>query len=59
MEIRRVLEDYAAVGKSAAAAPAATTKQKAAATPTPDENTAWKDLFDAANESILTDIKKE
>jgi len=58
MEIRRVLEDYAAVAKGAAAAPAATAKQKAA-TPTPDENTAWKDLFDAANESILTDIKKE
>ncbi len=59
MEIRRVLEDYASL-KGAAAAPAAPAKQQKAATgDVSDENTAWKDLFDAANESILTDIKKE
>jgi hypothetical protein len=78
MEIKRALEDYASVGKAAAAAPAApgkqaaagkpaaagkqaaASKQPAAKQPVPadaDENTAWKDLFDAANESILSDIK--
>ncbi len=57
VEIRRVLADYASVGKGAVALPPAPAKQKAAVAATPDENTAWKDLFDAANESILTDIK--
>lgn len=61
VEIRRVLEDYASLGKGAAApgaAPAgASAKKPAAAAENGDENTAWKDLFDAANDSILTDIK--
>jgi hypothetical protein len=70
VEIRRVLEDYASLGKPAApspGAPAAAAKSAkpgkkpapaaAAAADNGDENTAWKDLFDAANESILTDIK--
>jgi type IV pilus assembly protein PilB len=52
LEIRRVLADYAPIGKPAEGAKHA----PAAATGGSEEN-AWKDLFDAANESILTDIK--
>ena len=62
LEVRRVLGDYAPlaqeaapVGAAAAAAPKA--KQAAKAVATTDEDTAWKDLFDAANESILSDLK--
>jgi len=64
VDIAKVLEDQAPVGK---AAPAPTGKQTAAkGAPAPKaasaaaisaEDSAWKDLFDAANESILTEIK--
>jgi len=59
VEIRKVLEDYAPVGKGAAApgAPAGAGAKRPAAAEQSDENTAWKDLFDAANDSILTEIK--
>jgi Type II secretion system (T2SS), protein E, N-terminal domain len=69
VDIKKVLEDYAPVAKPAApakpaaaakAAAGAKTPAKAAAAPAAageDENSAWKDLFDAANDSILTDIK--
>lgn len=67
IDIRRVLEDYAPVSKPVAAAPAKPVAGKAPAAgeaarkPTTadamDENTAWKDLFDAANDSVLTEIK--
>jgi len=68
VELRRALEDYAPVDKDApAAAPAKAAAAKAGAPgaakrpasggKAPDEDTAWKDLFDAANESILTEIK--
>jgi hypothetical protein len=66
VDIKKALEDYAPVAKSAPAAPAgkpaAGGKAPAkaavsAAAASADENNAWKDLFDAANESILTDIK--
>lgn len=65
VDIRKALEDYAPSAKPAAApakaavaakAPAATRPAAKAPAPT-DEDSAWKDLFDAANESILTDIK--
>jgi hypothetical protein len=39
-------------------APAASAARKSSAAPVADdEDSAWKDLFDAANDSILTDIK--
>lgn len=70
VDIKKAIEDYAApaaakpapaTAKAAAgakAAPAkAAAKVPAAAAESSDENTAWKDLFDAANESILTEIK--
>jgi hypothetical protein len=68
VDIKKVLEDYAPVAKPAAAAAAkapagakAPAQGKAAAkvpaVESADENTAWKDLFDAANDSILTEIK--
>lgn len=70
VEVRKALEDYAPVAKPAPAAKAAPAGKAAAAAkggaapapkqPAPadaDENTAWKDLFDAANESILTELK--
>jgi general secretion pathway protein E/type IV pilus assembly protein PilB len=69
IDIKKVLEDHAPAAAKPAAAPArapagakAPAQGKAgpakapAAAPT-DEDSAWKDLFDAANESILTDIK--
>jgi len=70
VEIRRMLQDYAGLDKATAApakspakgpaAASASAKQPAAvqaAVHAGDENTAWKELFDAANDSILTDIK--
>jgi len=63
VEIRKVLEDHAPLGNKPAAAPgspapaSAPSKKQAAAAEQSDENAAWKDLFDAANESILTEIK--
>jgi hypothetical protein len=62
VDIRKALEDYAPIGKPAAGpgapAPAsAPAKKQAATAEQSDENAAWKDLFDAANDSILTEIK--
>jgi len=70
VEVRRVLEDYAPVAKPAPAAKspapakaaasggkAAPAAKQVATVDSSDENAAWKDLFDAANDSILTDIK--
>jgi hypothetical protein len=53
LEMRRVLADYVAVkpGEKAAAA-AAPAKVK-----DDEESSAWKNLFDAANESILTELR--
>ena len=62
LDVRRMLADYAPITEDAepvvaAAAPKA--KRAAAAPASPDEDSAWKDLFDAANESILSDIKDQ
>lgn len=67
VEIRRVLQDHAGLDKSnaapakgpaaAAKSPAGVAAKQPAAVHAGDENTAWKELFDAANDSILTDIK--
>jgi hypothetical protein len=60
IEIRQILHDYAPLSEAGRKALA-----KTAASPTsagkpfpgdPEEDTAWKELFDAANESILTDL---
>ncbi len=59
IDVRRVLQDHAGLVKGAAAPAAAAgapPKQPVTAEQS-DENTVWKDLFDAANDSILTDIK--
>jgi len=60
IEIRQALQAYAPLGEEARKALAS--KATPPATPAkpfpgdPEEDTAWKELFDAANESILTDL---
>jgi len=61
LDVRRMLTDYAPLSEEAAPVEAGAASQKprqsAKVATTPDEDGAWKDLFDAANESILSDIK--
>jgi hypothetical protein len=57
VDIRAALQAHAPPGEEAAEEPTAgAPATKAAASRTEEEDQAWKDLFDAANDSILTEL---